>query len=66
MIHTYEVFVDMKGFVGQTDVNFYQETTHYEINAASKEKADDLAFEKARHEHPGCTEYDIRVTRQLR
>ncbi|MEM7555725.1 MAG: hypothetical protein AAF378_16815 [Cyanobacteria bacterium P01_A01_bin.84] len=66
MIHTYEVFVDMKGFVDPSGVNFYQGTTHYEINAVSKEKADDLAFEKARSEHPDFTEYDVRITRQLK
>ncbi|BAY64717.1 hypothetical protein H6G33_12320 [Calothrix sp. FACHB-1219] len=66
MVHTYEVLVDIKEFAGQTDNTFQRETARYEIDATSKEKADGMAFQKARSEHPHGTEYDVRVTRLLR
>ncbi|MDJ0737909.1 MAG: hypothetical protein QNJ47_28260 [Nostocaceae cyanobacterium] len=66
MVHTYEVFVDIKEFESLTSNSFHQGTTRYEINAESKQLADSMAFDKARSEHPKGTEYDIRVTRLLK
>jgi hypothetical protein len=66
MDHTYEVMVDIKAFADQANNTFQRGTTRYEIDAPSKEKADGMAFQKARSEHPDGTEYDVRVTRLLR
>ncbi len=67
MVHTYEVFVDIKEFAELTNnSNFHQGTTRYEIDAESKHLADTMAFDKARSEHPHGTEYDVRVTRLLK
>ncbi len=65
MVHTYEVLVDIKEFE-QTGNAYHSGTTRYEIDAESREKADGMARMQARHEHPACTEYDVRVTRLLR
>lgn len=66
MFHTYEVLVDIKEFLDGTDNIFQSETTRYEIDAESKEKADGMARVQARDDHPKGTEYDVRVTRLLR
>ncbi|MBD2162903.1 hypothetical protein H6G64_11040 [Calothrix sp. FACHB-156] len=66
MDHTYEVLVDIKEFADLANNTFQRGTTRYEIDAPSREKADGMAFQKARSEHPRGTEYDIRVTRLLR
>lgn len=66
MVHTYEVLVDIKEFAGVTENSFQRETARYEIDAESREKADGIAFKKARSEHPRGTEYDVRVTRLLK
>ncbi|WP_341528075.1 hypothetical protein WKK05_01600 [Nostoc sp. UHCC 0302] len=66
MVHTYEVLVDIKEFLGQTNNNCQCGTTRYEINAESKQKADGIALVQARSDHPKGTEYDVRVTRLLR
>jgi hypothetical protein len=66
MVHTYEVFVDIKEFLDQTSNTFQRGTTRYEIDAETKEKADSMAFLRAKSEHPKGTEYDVRVTRLLK
>lgn len=63
MIHTYEVFVDFKDF---TDKSHCMGSNRYQVNAESKDFADSAALLKARDEHPGASEYDVRVTRVLR
>lgn len=66
MVHTYEVWVDIKEYTGLTANAFRCGTTRYEIDAESKEKADGMARVQARSEHPQAVEYDARVTRLLR
>lgn len=66
MVHTYEVLVDVKEYVGQADVAYRSGTTRYEIDAESREKADDIAKYQAKSDHPHATEYDVRVTRFLK
>ncbi|MGH7999745.1 MAG: hypothetical protein ACREPR_10035 [Brasilonema sp.] len=66
MVHTYEVLVDIKEFFDQTNNTCQNGTTRYEIDAESKQKADNMALHQARNEHPKGTEYDVRVTRLLR
>ncbi|MBF2008069.1 MAG: hypothetical protein IGS49_22145 [Chlorogloeopsis fritschii C42_A2020_084] len=66
MVHTYEVFVDIKEFSDQVSNTFQRGTTRYEIDAETKEKADGMAFIQAKSDHPRGTEYDVRVTRLLR
>lgn len=66
MVHTYEVFVDIKEFADLTNNACQHGTTRYEINAESIQKADGIALVQARSEHPKGTEYDVRVTRLLK
>ncbi|AKG23944.1 hypothetical protein [Calothrix sp. 336/3] len=66
MVHTYEVLVDIREFSDLASNPVRQGTERYEIDAESKEKADGMAFKKAKIEHPQGTEYDVRVTRLLR
>ena len=66
MVHTYEVFVDVVVFPDYTSTTARFGSTRYEVDAESKSKADGLAFNKARHDYPTATEYDIRVTRLLK
>jgi hypothetical protein len=66
MVHTYEVLVDIKEFTDITNKMCLCETTRYEIDAETKEKADGMARLQARSDHPQGTEYDVRVTRLLR
>ncbi len=66
MFHTYEVFVDIVEFDNPTSNHFERGTTRYEINAESIEKADGMAVNQARTEHPQATELDARVTRILK
>ncbi|MGH1393230.1 MAG: hypothetical protein ACRAVC_04245 [Trichormus sp.] len=65
MVHTYEVFVDIKEFGNQTNSISQCGTSRYEIIAESKQRADNMARSQARNEHPNGTEYDVRVTRLL-
>ena len=65
MVHTFEVLVDIKEFE-QTNNAYHSGTARYEIDAESREKADGMARVQARVDHPGGTEYDVRVTRLLR
>ncbi|MBF2064156.1 MAG: hypothetical protein IGS39_07005 [Calothrix sp. C42_A2020_038] len=66
MVHTYEVFVDIKTFADYASSDARLGTTRYEIDAESKTKADGMAFMKAKSDYPTGTEYDIRVTRLLK
>lgn len=66
MVRTFEVLVDIREFADFTGSSFHNETTRYEIDAESKEKANGLARIQAKSEHPKGTEYDVRVTRLLR
>ncbi len=66
MVHTYEVLVDIKEFADFTNNICQSETTRYEIDAESKEKANGMARVQAKSDHPKGTEYDARVTRLLR
>ncbi|WP_315787297.1 hypothetical protein [Fischerella sp. JS2] len=66
MVHTYEVLVDIREYSDQLSTGFQSGTTRYEIDAESREKADGMAFQQAKTDHPKGTEYDIRVTRLLR
>lgn len=63
MVHTYEVLVDMKEYIGEGS---NVETARYEIHAETRELADYTARYQARTDHPRASEYDIRVTRLLR
>ena len=65
MIHTYEVFVDIKEFDMQTNHPSRMLSARYEIDAASTMGADDTARTRAGNDYPCATEYDIRVTRML-
>lgn len=66
MVHTYEVWVDIREYFEQTTNTSHSETTRYEIDAESRQKADGMARAQARCDHPKGTEYDVRVTRLLR
>jgi hypothetical protein len=66
MVHTYEVLVDIKEYSDQISNSFQRGTARYEIDAESREKADGMAFQQAKTDHPKGTEYDVRVTRLLR
>jgi len=66
MVHTYEVLVDIKEYLGQTATTCQNATSRYEVDAESKRSADVMARAQARNEHPHATELDSRVTRLLR
>jgi hypothetical protein len=66
MVHTYEVLVDIKEYLEQTPNSSHCETTRYEVDAESKQGANNMARIWARNEHPRGVEYDVRVTRLLR
>lgn len=66
MVHTYEVLVDIKEFADLTVNTCQSETTRYEVDAESTEKANGMARVMAKSDHPRGTEYDVRVTRLLR
>lgn len=66
MNHTYEVLVDIKEYLEPTANTCRRGTTRYEIDAQSKETADNMARLQARTDHPQGIEYDVRVTRLLR
>ncbi|UZQ55780.1 hypothetical protein OOK60_06835 [Trichothermofontia sichuanensis B231] len=65
MVHTYEVFVDMKEYLGQSDGALRLMSARYEVDAESREQADIAARGKATGDYPQATEYDVRVTRLL-
>ncbi|MDX2239556.1 MAG: hypothetical protein NW224_02625 [Leptolyngbyaceae cyanobacterium bins.302] len=65
MIHTFEVFVDIKEFFDTTNV-FHNGTARYEITAESIREADYMARSQALHDYPKGAEYDIRVTKVLK
>lgn len=66
MVHTYEVWVDIKECAEQLGNTFRNGTTRYEIDAESMQKATGLACDQARSDYPRGTEYDARVTRLLK
>jgi hypothetical protein len=66
MIHTYEVFVDIREYLGQNDKACRNNSTRYEIDADSRTTADYTARYQARHDFPRAAEYDVRVTRLLK
>ncbi|MGA9380499.1 MAG: hypothetical protein WBV73_17180 [Phormidium sp.] len=66
MNHTYEVLVDIKEYFEPATNTCNRETTRYEIDAQSKETADNMAKVQARTDHPQGIEYDVRVTRLLK
>lgn len=66
MNHTYEVLVDIKECFESTADKYRSGTTRYEIDAQSRETADNMARRQARTDHPQGIEYDVRVTRLLR
>jgi hypothetical protein len=66
MVHTYEVLVDIKEFIDQTNNAFQSGTTRYEIDAESRDKANGMARVQAKSDHPKGTEYDVRVTRLIK
>ncbi|MFB2937331.1 hypothetical protein ACE1B6_18950 [Aerosakkonemataceae cyanobacterium BLCC-F154] len=66
MNHTYEVLVDIKEYLEPATNVCHRGTTRYEIDAQSKQTADNMARLKARTEHPQGIEYDVRVTRLLK
>lgn len=65
MVHTYEVFVDMKEYLGQSDSASRLMSARYEVDAESREQADVTARGQATEDYPKATEYDVRVTRLL-
>jgi hypothetical protein len=66
MVHTYEVWVDIKEYLGLPIDAPQFGTTRYEVDAESKAIAHRTARNIARTEHPACTECDVRVTRLIR
>jgi hypothetical protein len=66
MVHTYEVWVDIKECAEQLCTTFHNGTTRYEIDAESMQKAGGIACDQARSDYPRGAEYDARVTRLLR
>lgn len=66
MVLTYEVLVDIRELLDQTNNTFHSGTTRYEIDAESKEKASGMARIQAKSDHPKGIEYDARVTRLLK
>jgi hypothetical protein len=65
MIHTYEVFVDIRESL-ETNPLYHNETARYEIDAESQQQASGVAFTHARDTHPQWVECDVRVTRLLK
>lgn len=65
MIHTFEVFVDIKEFFESSNA-CHNDTTRYEITAESIREADYMARNQALHDHPKGAEYDVRVTKVLK
>ncbi|WP_017325201.1 hypothetical protein [Synechococcus sp. PCC 7336] len=65
MVHTYEVFVDIKEFGSLMSNTTRIMSERYEINARSLLRADDSALERAKNDHPQATEFDVRITRLL-
>ncbi len=65
MVHTYEVFVDMKEYLEQSNHTSRLMSARYEVNAESREQADLAARGQATGDYPKATEYDVRVTRLL-
>ena len=65
MVHTYEVFVDIKEFGSVAGSAINIESKRYEIDARSRGGADGTALRKAKIDYPRATEFDVRVTRLL-
>jgi len=65
MVHTYEVFVDMKEYLEQASSSSCLRSARYEVDAESREQADLAARSQATGDYPKATEYDVRVTRLL-
>jgi hypothetical protein len=66
MVHTYEVWVDIKECAEQQCHTFRKGTTRYEIHAESIQTAGGIACDQARSDYPAGSEYDARVTRLLK
>lgn len=66
MVHTYEVLVDVREFLGHADMSCRAGTMRYEIDAESRSAVNGMARAQARTDFPSATEYDVRVTRLLR
>jgi hypothetical protein len=66
MIHTFEVWVDIKEYIEQTNNPLRSGATRYEVDAESRLRADSMARSLARADYPRATEYDVRVTRLLK
>jgi hypothetical protein len=66
MIHTYEVFVDIKEYEEQTNQASRMLSARYEVDAESTHNADYSARDQAVADYPRATEYDVRVTRLLK
>ena len=66
MSHTYEAFVDIKEYASSQGLSPLIYTERYEVDALSPQDADEVTLSKVTGIHPKATEFDIRVTRQLR
>jgi hypothetical protein len=66
MVHTYEVLIDIQEYAEQSNDRTRCETARYEIDAESRVKAHDFAWDQAKSDYPKATEYDVRVTRMLK
>ncbi|MBE9181524.1 hypothetical protein IQ268_23460 [Oculatella sp. LEGE 06141] len=66
MVHTYEVYVDIKEYFESTSNQARIATARYEIDAETKAKADNRVLGQVRSDYPRATEYDVRVTRVLK
>lgn len=66
MVHTYEVFVDIREYFGQATSGARIATARYEIDAETLAKVDGTARGQAKTDYPQATEYDVRVTRLLK
>ncbi len=64
MVHTFEVFVDIREFESINDG--HNGTARYEIDAESIRQADYMARNQARQDYPKGGEFDIRVTKVLK
>lgn len=66
MVHTYEVWVDIREYLEFSACESRLEAARYEVDAESWQKALDSARGRARSDYPQATEHDIRITRLLK
>jgi hypothetical protein len=65
MHHSFEVLVDIKEYEDLTNHCSRLMTARYEVDADTQSLAHDTARNRAKHDYPKATEYDVTVTRLL-